>query len=129
MKKGMLLIFLTFLSCENSGADKIHGGADKAYLYEGLTSTYTCQNSAPPFSSLNQEGGSQTLCGNCHSLSNIKGGVDITSYSSLLNVVVPGSPNTSILYRVLLPGGLMSGYTADSLNKAVFCWIQGGAKP
>jgi hypothetical protein len=46
-------------------------------------------------------------CTRCHSGSTAQGGVDLSSYSGVLKVVVAGSAN-SILVLVTQPGGFMS---------------------
>ncbi|TGK08606.1 hypothetical protein EHO60_14740 [Leptospira fletcheri] len=124
-----ILSVFSFFSCENSGADKIRGGDLEALLLSSQQISYQCSVVRPTFASLSQGQGTTYHCGTCHSGSNINGGVDITSYNSVSSVVVPGNPNASILFRVVVPGGLMSAYTADTLNQTIYCWIKGGANP
>ncbi|EQA38872.1 hypothetical protein LEP1GSC047_0625 [Leptospira inadai serovar Lyme str. 10] len=117
------------LSCENSGADKIRGGALETLLLSGQQISYQCSVAKPTFASLDQGQGITAHCGQCHSGGNIRAGVDVTSYASLSSIVVPNNPNGSILFRVVIPGGLMSQFTSDLLNQAIYCWIKGGAGP
>ncbi|TGK02547.1 hypothetical protein EHQ53_13890 [Leptospira langatensis] len=126
----VLLLFQSFLStnCENSGADQKRD----PHLFSLLASssvTYVCADPQPTFASLNQQGAIVSSCGSCHSGGTINGGVDITSYSSVRSQTVSGNASMSVLYRVLLPGNIMSAYTTSALNQAVYCWIQGGSNP
>jgi hypothetical protein len=52
------------------------------------------------------------------------------SYQSLMdnNFVVKSSPETSILYTCLQPGGVMASYGNATDNATIYNWIKEGAK-
>lgn len=87
----------------------------------------TCSDSAPSFSTLSAAG-TGTNCASCHNSSSPEAGVDITSRTNLLNVVISGDPVNSTLYR-MISVGKMKVYTTSAITTAVYCWIKGGALP
>ncbi|MCB1190504.1 MAG: hypothetical protein H7A23_14140 [Leptospiraceae bacterium] len=87
-----------------------------------------CTDSQPSFSSL-ANAGSTTNCGRCHNSSLYKGDMDISDYSSVSSVSVSGDPETSTIYRVIIPNGQMYKYTTQALNDTIYCWIKGGLQP
>lgn len=92
--------------------------------------TPTCEVSAPTFSTL-KDAGFETTCGQsgCH----VTGGSGASRYranvySEVLAYANTGVPSTSALYREQSSGS-MAIYTTQAIDKAIYCWITGGAKP
>ncbi|MCZ8158081.1 MAG: hypothetical protein O9264_18320 [Leptospira sp.] len=91
--------------------------------------TPSCEVSTPAFSTL-KDAGFESTCGQsgCH----ITGGSAANKfraslYSEVLTYVNSGVPSTSLLYREQSTGS-MSQYTTQAIDKAIYCWILGGAK-
>lgn len=125
----LLLMCVSAMKCESNSAAKQERKLilGSLLLPSGRNSAPNC-NGSPAFYSLNTAG-ITVSCGSCHGSGIATAGVDISSYSSLSAVVQPGSPENSLLYQVLLPGGKMNQYTNPNLTDAVYCWIKGGALP
>ncbi|PKA15698.1 LIC11213 family lipoprotein [Leptospira haakeii] len=111
-----LFIFLSFfLFCCSKGP-----------VYQGEKAK-PCDIHAKPSSFCILEAyGSVTLCSKCHPGD---GPFDILSYKEVHARVVPGSPESSVLYRYLTKGGKMHAFGTDHFEKAAYRWIQDGALP
>lgn len=71
----------------------------------------------------------QPKCVQCHSSSQSSAGVDLSSYTAVMRVVVRNSPNSSLLYRVTSSGSMppdgpqLSASELQTINQ----WISNGA--
>ncbi|XDD51222.1 c-type cytochrome domain-containing protein [Leptospira sp. WS92.C1] len=126
-----LSTFLFFVACQDKkSSDQEDDLKTLAFLLNSNTpldplSAADCTVPAPTFLSLNQ---ATTTCASCHNPGNANAGFDITSYASVLNRVVVNQPNSSLIFQKINSGS-MRGFNNNSINKAVFCWIQNGANP
>ncbi|MDO9545363.1 MAG: c-type cytochrome domain-containing protein [Pelolinea sp.] len=61
-----------------------------------------------------------------------KGGVFLESYSDILGNVVPGDPETSLLYKALIGDGMQQmppgNPLPDEMIQMIYDWIKQGAK-
>ncbi len=92
--------------------------------------TPTCEVSAPAFSTL-KDAGFESTCGQsgCHVTGTSAGNkFRANTYSEVLARVTVSVPSTSSLYREQSTG-TMAVYTTSAIDKAIYCWILGGAKP
>lgn len=127
------LLSLCLLSCSYvSSTDKEREIASKALLFSALTtSTATasvvpeCAVSAPTFSTLSTAG-FNTSCGRsgCHDGTTR---YNVSNYAQVKALTNPGNASTSSLYREVK--GSMAIYSNATLDKAIYCWIQGGSNP
>jgi len=71
----------------------------------------------------------QPKCVACHSSSQSSGGVDLSSYTSVMRVVIANSPNSSSLYRVTSSGSMPPGGPQLSASElqTIYQWISNGA--
>ena len=60
-----------------------------------------------------------------------KGGVFLESYDDILNYVVPGDPENSMLYKALIADGMQlmppDGPLPDAMIQTIYDWIMQGA--
>ncbi|TGK29027.1 hypothetical protein EHQ12_00945 [Leptospira gomenensis] len=131
----VLAIFfaVSFQDCQNKkSSDEEETLKSLGYLLGGSTplkelSAADCTDPAPTFATLGASGISGT-CSNCHNPGNANAGFDVTSYTAVLNRVVAGNPQSSLLFQKINTGS-MRVFNNNDINKAVFCWIQKGANP
>lgn len=67
-------------------------------------------------------------CLSCHSAAKVFGGVNLSTYTSTKNYVVAGVPDSSALYKALLPGGVMAGKATQAEIGVIRDWILNGAQ-
>jgi PBP1b-binding outer membrane lipoprotein LpoB len=124
----ILILFIVLQNCSSNTADK---ESDKKttnalFLNQLINSTKitnpTCETASPKFSTL-KDAGFETNCGSCHNGTYFQA----TSYSSVQNLTTPGTASSSKLYQKQAVGGSMYFYTNVAINKAIYCWIQGGS--
>ncbi len=129
MKSLSLLACVIFLQCSYvSSTDKERDIATKAILVGVLTTPTvqtSCEVTTPNFASL-KSAGFDSSCGRsgCHDGTTR---YNTTSYTQVKALTNAGSPNTSFLYTQIT--GSMRIYSNSTLDKAVYCWIQGGSNP
>jgi hypothetical protein len=124
------IFMLCFLGCSYvSSTDKEREIATKALLVNALTSSITtqtsCEVAAPAFSTL-KSAGFESSCGRsgCHDGTTR---FQASSYSQVKNLTIAGSPAASLLYTQVK--GSMAIYSSTAIDKAIYCWIQGGSNP
>ncbi|TGL57379.1 hypothetical protein EHQ58_13890 [Leptospira ognonensis] len=126
------LLGFYILSCSYvSSTDKEREIATNAILFSALTtSTPTvtsteCNVSAPTFSTLSTAG-FNTSCGRsgCHDGTTR---YNATNYAQVKALTNPGNASTSSLY--IQVKGSMAIYSNATLDRAIYCWIQGGSNP
>ncbi|TGL93499.1 hypothetical protein EHQ76_17645 [Leptospira barantonii] len=128
----VLCVFSFVVDCQNEkSSDKEDSLKNLAFLTGSATplkevTSADCTDPAPAFATLNQSG--TGTCTTCHNPSNANAGFDITSYAAVRNRIVVNDPKNSLLF-IKINSGTMRIYNNDSINKAVFCWIQKGANP
>ena len=68
-------------------------------------------------------------CSSCHGPGTLDAGLDVTSYTSILNVVKAGSPSQSALYTEVSSGGMPAAGQPLSAGEvqAIADWINAGA--
>ena len=128
--KIVCIFFLCFVlhNCTNHTADKENTtrAQNALFLNQLINSTKitnpTCETASPKFSTL-KDAGFETNCGSCHNGTYFQA----TSYSSVQNLTVAGNAASSNLYQKQSLGGSMYVYTNVAINKAIYCWIQGGS--
>ena len=124
----ILILFIVLQSCSSNTADKESDkkSTNALFLNQLINSTKitnpTCETASPKFSTL-KDAGFETNCGSCHNGTYFQA----TSYSSVQNLTSPGTASSSKLYQKQSLGGSMYIYTNVAINKAVYCWIQGGS--
>jgi len=128
----LILSVITFIGF--NCADNKYSDIEKEKILQGLvvqnltgasgSGAITCGSSAT-FSSL-ASAGMTSRCASCHGSASPKGGVDVTSFSSVSAKVTAGNPEGSIFYTAIKTGS-MASYSDTTLNNAVYCWIKGGA--
>ena len=124
----ILILFIVLQNCSSYTADKESDkkSTNALFLNQLINSTKitnpTCETASPKFSTL-KDAGFETNCGSCHNGSYFQA----TSYSSVQNLTSPGTASSSKLYQKQAVGGSMYVYTTVAINKAVYCWIQGGS--
>jgi len=129
MKYIPLLTTLVALHCSYvSSSDKETEIATRAILVAALTSpnsATTCDSSSPAFSTL-KSAGFETSCGRsgCHDGTTR---FNSTNYAQVKGLTNPGTANSSLLYLQIK--GAMAIYSNASIDKAIYCWIQGGSNP
>lgn len=133
--KRILLALSTIALLSFYCADNKYSDIEKEKILQGLvvknltgtsgSGAITCSSSVT-FSSL-ASAGLTSKCASCHGSSGAKGGVDVTSYSSVTAKVTTGNPESSVFYNSIKAGGSMAAYSDTTLNNAVYCWIKGGA--
>lgn len=124
----ILILFIVLQSCSSNTADKESDkkSTNALFLNQLINSTKitnpTCETASPKFSTL-KDAGFETNCGSCHNGTYFQA----TSYSSVQNLTSPGTASSSKLYQKQSLGGSMYIYTNVAINKAIYCWIQGGS--
>jgi PBP1b-binding outer membrane lipoprotein LpoB len=124
----ILILFIVLQSCSSNTADKESDkkSTNALFLNQLINSTKitnpTCETASPKFSTL-KDAGFETNCGSCHNGTYFQA----TSYSQVQNLTVAGNAASSNLYQKQSLGGSMYVYTTAAINKAVYCWIQGGS--
>ncbi len=88
--------------------------------------TYTCTGTTN-FTTVSQSGmASSCAQSGCHSAATQISGFNATDYASAKSFTVPGNACSSRLYSMVTVGS-MAGNSNSALNKAIYCWIQGGS--
>ena len=124
----ILILFIVLQSCSSNTADKESDkkSTNALFLNQLINSTKitnpTCETASPKFSTL-KDAGFETNCGSCHNGTYFQA----TSYSQVQNLTVAGNAASSNLYQKQSLGGSMYIYTNVAINKAIYCWIQGGS--
>lgn len=127
----LVAAFSQIANCESKSSDDEESKiATLGYLMNSAGSnTIICSDSAPAFSTLASAGvNSNCARSGCHDTGTSQNGLDMTSYNSVLANVTPSNGSASFLYQKISFGS-MQVYTTSAINSAVYCWIQGGAKP
>jgi len=92
------------------------------------TPTPTPTPTAPTFSQVNKDI-LVPRCVSCHSSRNAAGGVDVSSYSAVMDSVTPSKPNSSALYKSVKSGGMPPGKSLSSAQiQEIYDWIAAGAQ-
>ncbi len=127
----IFFLYIVLHNCTNNTADKENERRSQNVLFLnqlvnsfGKTSTPTCETASPKFSTL-KDAGFEANCGSCHNGTYFQA----TSYSQVQSLTVPGNATSSKLYQKQSPGGSMHIYTTVGINKAIYCWVQGGSVP
>lgn len=88
--------------------------------------TYTCTGTTN-FTGVSSAGMSSSCAqSGCHSAAAQTSGFNATDYASAKSFTVPGNACSSRLYSMVTVGS-MAGNSNSALNKAIYCWIQGGS--
>ncbi len=119
--------FLVLLGCENNSVDRLQ---EKQQILSVVTGLIAAQpnctaNPTPAFSTLAQAG-TTSRCATCHSGGSPSSGFDITNYSQVRGVTLPGDPRGSFLYQKAT-SGTMAPNSTITINNAIYCWILGGS--
>lgn len=123
----LIIAFISFwgFNCTDNKYSKIENERIlQGIIFSEGDGAVSC-TTTPKFSDLSSSGLS-SKCGGCHGSGSPKGGVDVSSYSSVSAKVSGSSPEGSIFYTAIKSGS-MSSYSDSTLNNAVYCWIKGGA--
>jgi hypothetical protein len=124
---------LTLINCNYvSSSDKEKEIAERAILLNFLTarptttSARSCEVAAPAFSTL-KTAGFESSCGRsgCHDGTTR---FQVTNYSQVRALTVPSNADNSLLFTKQSTGSMVI-YTNPTIDKAIYCWIQGGANP
>lgn len=100
------------------------------YLFQQNILTTQCSFSIseqPTFLELNQKNVFSN-CIQCHSGVEPKANFNIENYDQTKSRTVPYHPEESILYLVLVNGGIMEQYSNYCINNAIYQWIKNGSK-
>lgn len=127
----VLFLFLSFISlaCSyNSATSEEREIATNAIILAIATTpapAISCDSTSPSFSTLGTAG-FDSSCGRsgCH---NGTVRFNTANYSQVRGLTTPGNTNTSTLYSQIKGG--MAIYSNPTIDRAVFCWIQGGSNP
>lgn len=88
--------------------------------------TYTCAGTTN-FTAVSAAGMSSSCAqSGCHSAAAQTSGFNAADYASAKSFTVPGNACSSRLYSMVTVGS-MAGNSNSALNKAIYCWIQGGS--
>jgi hypothetical protein len=119
-----LFVLLAFCQKESSNSNK------EAILLLALRSnsstSCTPTSSSPGFSTLAAAGTTNNCLNGCHDQTNKTGNMVINDYNSVIQYVVKGSPEQSILYGKISSGSMRVNSNA-TINTAVYNWIKGCA--
>lgn len=125
----LLTSFLLLTVCTNNSAEKENNKkSTSALLLTQLqsittrTTLPTCDNPTPGFSTL-KSAGFETNCGTCHNGTYFQA----ASYSQVKELTTPGNASASKLFQKQSAGGSMQIHTTVAIDKAIYCWIQGGS--
>ncbi|MDX1957523.1 MAG: c-type cytochrome domain-containing protein [Leptospiraceae bacterium] len=125
-----LILFVQACTSKSSDDDKNRFAAIAILLSRSTattatttTTTFTCTGTT---TFANVTSVTQSRCASCHSGSTLNAGYDVTSYSSSRARVTPGNPSSSALYSKITTGSMAANSNTD-INRAVYCWILGGA--
>ncbi len=124
----LFLVFFSLQCSHISSTDKEKEIATRAILVSTITApvpSTSCEVTSPAFVSL-KNAGFDTSCGRsgCHDGTTR---FNTTNYAQVRALTNPSSPTTSFLYTQTK--GSMAIYSNANLDKAIFCWIQGGSNP
>jgi len=143
LRRIFYLSTLTFFCVSFVGCFQKEDNDDKLALLGGLlyvnsqrqTGDFNCNTFPSPVSFVEFRNLIDTLntsvskCSECHGVNTAQSNFIITNYNSVLERVTPNSPNASILYFKVKPGGAMNVYSNSQVNQAIYCYIANGAKP
>ncbi len=68
-------------------------------------------------------------CSECHGVNTAQSNFIITNFSSVSERVNASSPDSSVLYFKVKPGGTMNAYSNANVRQTIYCWIANGANP
>ncbi|HMZ58709.1 MAG TPA: hypothetical protein PL048_08030 [Leptospiraceae bacterium] len=139
MKKTLLYLILAVSVCSGSACQEKKNSSKEAVLAllalsrssaagsaSSSCTAYTCSGTTT-FSTVSSSGMSSGCAqSGCHSAAAQTSGFNATDYASAKSFTVPGNACSSRLYSMVTVGS-MAGNSDSALNKAIYCWIQGGS--
>lgn len=135
MKKTLLYLILAVSVYSGSACQEKKNSSKEAVLAllalsrssaASSCTAFTCSGTTT-FSTVSSSGMSSGCAqSGCHSAAAQTSGFNATDYASAKSFTVPGNACSSRLYSMVTVGS-MAGNSNSALNKAIYCWIQGGS--